>query len=281
MARARPNGSGGGRELAGDDRGRGPPDPSTQWQPIADPVALARASDEALELCALVRDAAPLGPPRALVAEEFLPPLVPQKVFGIGRNYRAHAAELGNEVPKTPLSFLKAPSCLLASGAALALPRGYERIDMESELVVVIGRRARAVGADAAWGHVGGYLLGNDVSCRDLQKRDKQWTRAKGMDGFGPVSPFVRVVEPGWELPVDAIELVGYLDDLEVQRSSLAAMVFSIPALIEHLSEHITLEPGDLVFTGTPAGVSALSPGQVVRVELEGLALGRLVTPLT
>jgi 2-keto-4-pentenoate hydratase/2-oxohepta-3-ene-1,7-dioic acid hydratase in catechol pathway len=255
------------------------PDPDLRWDPIADPFVQARGRVEPSDPTKLLATAPALGEPQRL-SERLLPPCSPQTIFGIGRNYRAHAEELGNEVPETPLVFLKAPSCLLASGEPLPLPRGYERIDMEAELVVVIGARARAVAAADAWRHVAGYLLGNDVSCRDLQARDKQWTRAKGFDGFGPVSPFLRMVEPGWPLPVEQLEICGYLDDRQVQRGRVSAMIYPIPALIEHLSAHITLEPGDLIFTGTPAGVSALSPGQVVRVELDGMDLGRLITPI-
>ncbi|KIG15636.1 Fumarylacetoacetate hydrolase family protein [Enhygromyxa salina] len=254
------------------------PGPNTAWEPIADPFA--HASAELGDPATLAAKAPALGPARTLVGLRLLPPCLPQKVVGIGRNYRAHAEELGNEVPTTPLCFLKAPSCLIVSGDALALPPGYERIDMESELVAVIGRRARSIPAANAWQHVAGYLLGNDVSCRDLQKRDKQWTRAKGLDGFGPVSPFMRLVAPGWELPVSELEIRGYLDDVPVQRGRVSDMIFSIPDLIEHLSDGMTLEPGDLIFTGTPAGVAALAPGQVVRIELGGLELGRLVTPI-
>jgi 2-keto-4-pentenoate hydratase/2-oxohepta-3-ene-1,7-dioic acid hydratase in catechol pathway len=256
------------------------PGPDLRWEPIADPFARARGRVEPCDVGRLLASEPALAEPQQL-SDRLLPPCSPQTIFGIGRNYRAHAEELGNEVPETPLVFLKAPSCLLASGDALALPRGYDRIDMEAELVVVIGRRARAVAAADAWRHVAGYLLGNDVSCRDLQARDKQWTRAKGFDGFGPVSAFMRVVEPGWPLPAEQLHICGYLDDREVQRGHVAAMIYPIPALIEHLSEHMTLEPGDLIFTGTPAGVSALSPGQVTRVELEGMDLGRLTTPIT
>ncbi len=255
------------------------PGPHLLWEPIDDPFVLARGRAQACDPYTLLASAPALGEARVL-RERLLPPCSPQTIFGIGRNFRAHAAELGNEVPETPLTFLKVPSCLLASGDSLALPRGYERIDMEAELVVVVGRRARSVAAADAWQHVAGYLLGNDVSNRDLQARDKQWTRAKGFDGFGPVSAFMRMVEPGWPLPVEQLEICGYLDDRPVQRGRLSAMIYSIPTLIEHLSEHITLEPGDLIFTGTPAGVSALSPGQRVRIELEGLDLGRLITPI-
>jgi 2-keto-4-pentenoate hydratase/2-oxohepta-3-ene-1,7-dioic acid hydratase in catechol pathway len=255
------------------------PEADLRWEPIADPFGIARTRRDLCDVTSLIASTPALGEPRRL-SEPLLPPCSPQTIFGIGRNYRAHAEELGNEVPETPLVFLKAPSCLIASGEALTLPRGYERIDMEAELVVVIGRRARAVAAVDAWRHVAGYLLGNDVSCRDLQNRDKQWTRAKGFDGFGPVSSFMRMVEPGSSLPVEQLEICGYLDDRLVQRGRASAMIHPIPALIEHLSEHMTLEPGDLIFTGTPAGVSALAPGQVVRVELEGLDLGRLITPV-
>lgn len=255
------------------------PGPNAIWEPIDDPFALARERAQPWDPAELLASLPALGEAQPL-RERLLPPCSPRTIFGIGRNFRAHAEELGNEVPEAPLTFLKPPSCLIASGDPLPLPRGYERIDMEAELVVVIGRRARSVAAADAWRHVGGYLLGNDVSCRDLQARDKQWARAKGFDGFGPVSAFLRVVEPGWPLPVEQLEICGYLDDRLVQRGRLSAMIYSIPTLIEHLSEHMTLEPGDLVFTGTPAGVSPLSPGQRVRIELEGLDLGRLITPI-
>lgn len=254
------------------------PGPQTRWEPIADPFVSASFDDA--DPATIAGNSEAVGEPLTLLDQRLLPPVAAQKVIGIGRNYRAHAEELGNEVPSTPLTFLKAPSCLLVSGDALELPRGYARIDMESELVVVIGRPARRVAAAQAWDHVAGYLLGNDVSCRDLQKSDRQWTRAKGFDGFGPISPFVRLVEPGWVLPVDELEIHGYLDDQRVQTGSVALMIFSIPTLIEHLSACMTLMPGDLIFTGTPAGVSPLSPGQVIRIELAGLDLGRLVTPI-
>ena len=148
----------------------------------------------------VVRDAIPLtgGPRGRLDSVRLEAPVAPSKVIGVGRNFRAHAAELGNEVPSEPLLFFKPPSCLVPSGAAVALPRGYERIDLEGELVVVIGRRAKAVAAADAWDHVAGYCLGNDISCRDLQRRDKQWTRAKGFDGFGPISALVHMTPPGW-----------------------------------------------------------------------------------
>lgn len=258
----------------------GRPGPDQRWEPIPDPFHAARWRGG--DPVAIAGQCEALGEAIVLGAGEakLLPPLEPSKILAIGRNYAAHARELGNEVPETPISFFKPPSCLSVSGQAVELPRGYARIDMESELVVVIGARARKVPAARAWDHVAGYLLGNDVSCRDLQKSDKQWTRAKGFDGFGPVSAFVRLVEPGWELPSEDLRIHGYLDDQRVQDGSVAAMIFSIPTLIEHLSACMTLEPGDLIFTGTPEGVSPLSPGQVARVELQGLELAPVVTPL-
>lgn len=254
------------------------PGPDARWQAIADPFE--QASFDGGDPATIAAVAEPIGPAWTLVDQRLVPPLRSQKVIGIGRNYKAHAEELGNEVPTTPLTFFKAPSCLLVSGDALELPRGYQRIDMESELVVVIGRRARNIAAEQAWDHVAGYALGNDVSCRDLQQSDKQWTRAKGFDGFGPISAFVRLVEPGFVLPVEQLEIRGYLNDERVQTGACDLMIFSIPTLIEHLSACMTLEPGDLIYTGTPAGVSPLSPGDRVRVELDGLALGPLVTPV-
>ena len=212
---------------------------------------------------------------------ELAPPIRPSKIIGVGRNYRAHAAELGNEVPSSPLLFFKPPSCLLVSGQAIPLPRGYERIDFEGELVVVIGRRARDVRAEDAWAHVAGYLLGDDVSCRDLQRSDRQWTRAKGFDGFGPVGGFIRMTAPGWRLPGDELRLQTFVNDEPRQDAALALMVFDIPTLIAHVSECMTLEPGDLIFTGTPKGVGPLSPGEIVRVVSSGaLELAPLVNPV-
>lgn len=263
--------------------GGAPPGPSQAWEPIADPFVAARIEDD--DVVAVARRAAAIGDAAAIGGRELLAPVEPTKILAIGRNYAAHAKELGNEVPTSPLSFFKPPSCLVPSGRAVELPRGYARIDMEAELVVVIGRRAKAVAAADVYtgGHVGGYLLGNDISNRDLQRSDKQWTRAKGFDGFGPVSAFLRL--DGRPLDAARLRIRGYLDDVRVQDGAVSAMIFEIPILIEHLSACMTLEPGDLIFTGTPEGVTALDPGKVTRVELaselDGFALAPVVTPLT
>lgn len=212
-------------------------------------------------------------------AVKLLPPVRPSKVLCVGRNFRAHAAELGNEVPTEPLLFFKPPSCLIASGEPVPLPRGYERIDMEAELVVVIGRRATAIAAADAWQHVAGYTLGNDISNRDLQKRDKQWTRAKGFDGFGPIGPWLRMVPPGTVLPAGELRIRGGVDGVRKQDASLADMVFDVPFLLAYISACMTLMPGDVIFTGTPEGVTALTPGVTTRVELAGWEMGVLESP--
>jgi 2-keto-4-pentenoate hydratase/2-oxohepta-3-ene-1,7-dioic acid hydratase in catechol pathway len=262
-----------------------PPGPHTDVEEIDDPFAAAtpwqggdgRASAHALALAAEPLSGGLRGPLQQYV---LAPPVRPGKIVCVGRNYRAHAQEMGNEVPEEPLLFFKPSSALLASGQPLPLPRGYERIDMESELVAVIGRVTKDVTREQALEHVAGYTLGNDVSNRDLQRGDKQWTRGKGFDGFAPCGPLVRLWPPGTPLPGSA-RIRGWLDDQLRQDSALELMIFDLAFVLAYVSRVMTLEPGDLVYTGTPEGVSALAPGQVARVELEGVPLGRLVTPLT
>jgi len=255
-----------------------PPGPADRIEAIADPFA-----DEDGDPWALASAAEPLpaGPAGPLADYELLAPLRPSKIVCVGRNYRAHAAELGNEVPQEPLLFFKPPSCTLPSGQPIVLPRGFERIDLEGELVVVIGRRARHVPRGRALDHVAGYLLGNDVSCRDLQKRDKQWTRAKGFDTFGPLGAFAHLTPPGLALPLADMRLRAHLRDEPCQDATLADMIFDLPTLIETISACMTLLPGDLIFTGTPEGVRPLAPGDVVRISAEGpFALAPVINPV-
>lgn len=196
-----------------------------------------------------------------------MPSLAPTKIVCVGRNYAKHAAELGNEVPAEPLLFLKPPSALIAPGAPIVLPAGVGRVDFEGELGVVMGRRTRRVPAEDAWGCVAALVPLNDVSARDLQKRDGQWTRAKGFDTFCPV---------GDPVPVADVDLAGLAVSTTVngelrQRAPVHEMVFSIPVLIAHISSIMTLEPGDLIATGTPDGVGPLAPGDVVEVTVAGV----------
>lgn len=209
---------------------------------------------------------------------ELAPPVRPGKIICVGRNYKAHAEEMGHEVPPEPILFFKPSSALVAADAGIVRPEGYERVDMEAELVAVVGRSARNLPAAQAWSVVAGYTLGNDVSNRDLQRADKQWTRAKGFDTFAPCGPFVRLHEGA---PDPDVRVRGWVDDELRQDAPLSAMIFSIPTVIEYVSRCMTLDPGDLIYTGTPKGVSALMPGMVCHVECEGLDLGRLSNPVT
>ncbi|MEM9460500.1 MAG: fumarylacetoacetate hydrolase family protein [Myxococcota bacterium] len=260
------------------------PGPDTEVEPIDDPFAGAipwRGGEAGAHAYTLAHESPALadGPRGPLGQYVLAPPVRPGKIVCVGRNYRAHAEEMGSEVPDEPLLFFKPTTALLASGQALALPRGFQRIDMESELVAVVGQTLRNVEQADALRHVAGYTLGNDVSCRDLQRGDKLWTRGKGFDGFAPCGPFVRMVPPGTALP-GAVRVRGYLDDELRQDAPIERMVFDLSVVLSYLGRVMTLEPGDLIYTGTPEGVSALAPGQVVRIELEGLPLGRLTTPL-
>lgn len=194
----------------------------------------------------------------------------PTKIVCVGRNYAAHARELGNEVPKQPLLFFKPPSSLIGNGDAIVLPAVSLQVEYESEIGVVIGKQARKVVARDAMNHVRGFTCANDVSARDLQKSDGQWGRAKGFDTFCAVGPLVAE-----GLDWTALEVIGRLNGVERQRGRTSDMVFSIPVLIEYISHVMTLEPGDLILTGTPEGVGKLSPGDAVEVEIPGIGVLR------
>lgn len=209
---------------------------------------------------------------------DVLAPCRPGKVLCVGRNYRAHAAEMGNAVPTEPMMFHKPSSAVIGGGAAVVVPHGFDRVDMESELVAVIGTRGRNIPSERALAHIAGYTLGNDVSNRDLQRGDKLWTRGKGFDTFAPLGPWIRVAEPGATLPGEA-RIQGRLDGELRQDAALADMVFSIADVVAFISACMTLEPGDALYTGTPEGVSALRPGQTIEVTLEGFELGTLRNP--
>jgi len=195
-------------------------------------------------------------------------PVRPAKIIGIGRNYLAHARELGNEVPAVPILFFKPPTALIGTGDTILLPGVSTRVEFEAEIGVVIGKRIRHADPAAAERAIGGYVCVNDVTCRDLQKTDGQWGRAKGFDTFCPVGP--RVVSG---LDWRALELICRVNGVQRQRALSSDMHFSIPELVSFLSGIMTLEPGDLIATGTPAGTAPLHDGDVVEVEIPGVGI--------
>ena len=199
-------------------------------------------------------------------AADLRAPVRPSKIVCVGRNYAAHAKELGNEVPKEPLLFFKPPSSVSGPGGAVVLPKESERIEHEAELGVVIGRRVRRVARDQAMAAVYGYTCVCDVTARDLQKKDGQWTRAKGFDTFCPVGPWIETeLDPG-DLAVKCL-----VDGAERQSGRTSQMIFDIATLISYVSAAMTLEPGDLGVTGTPEGVGPLLPGNKVVVSVDGI----------
>jgi len=202
---------------------------------------------------------------------EPLSPCVPSKIVGIGRNYRDHVAELGHDVPGEPLLFLKPPSSLLPPGGTILLPAASSRVDFEGELGVVIGRRTRRVPASRALDQVLGYTCVNDVTARDLQKSDVQFTRAKGFDAFCPCGPVVAI-----GLRPDDLVVETFVNGRRRQSSPVSRMIFGIAELVSFVSGVMTLLPGDLIATGTPEGVGPLAPGDEVTVSIEGI--GRLTS---
>ncbi len=198
----------------------------------------------------------------------------PSKIVCVGRNYLAHARELGNEVPERPLLFFKPPSALVEDGDAIQLPPESNQVEHEGEIAVVIGARARHVTPDRAMRYVAAFAPLNDVTARDLQKTDGQWTRAKGFDTFCPMGPAV----PAERVDVEALEVICRVNGEVRQHGYARDMAFDIPTLVAYVSSVMTLEPGDVIATGTPAGVGPLRPGDVVEVEIPGV--GTLRNPV-
>ena len=220
---------------------------------------------------AVVRDPAKFDfEPLPLSAAELLAPATPSKIVCVGRNYREHAKELGNEVPAEPLLFFKPPSSLLAPGATVQMPPESERVDFEGELAIVIGKRASKLAGDADWrSYIRGYTIANDVTARDLQKKDGQWTRAKGFDTFCPVGPLVSD-----EVDVEeGLTVETRVNGVLKQQGSTVDFIFSLPKLLSYITAAITLEPGDLLLTGTPSGVGPVKAGDVVEVAIAGLGV--------
>jgi 2-keto-4-pentenoate hydratase/2-oxohepta-3-ene-1,7-dioic acid hydratase in catechol pathway len=207
----------------------------------------------------------------ATVEGNLLCPVTPSKIVCIGRNYAAHAKEMGAEVPSEPLLFLKPPSSLLDPGGTVVLPPESSRVEHEGELVVVIGKRAKLVAKDAALSYVFGYSAACDVTARDIQRRDVQFTRGKGFDTFCPIGPAVET-----ELDPANVRLRCIVNGTTRQNDTTAHMIFDVPALVAYVSRMMTLEPGDVILTGTPEGVGPLVDGDALEVNIEGIGALKL-----
>ncbi|GAC1649325.1 MAG: fumarylacetoacetate hydrolase family protein [Acidobacteriaceae bacterium] len=197
-----------------------------------------------------------------------LAPVHPRKIVCVGRNYREHASELGNDVPTEPLIFFKPPTSIIGPGDEIVHPQQTQRRDFEGELGIVIGKTCRHLADDAqVRDYIRGYTVVNDVTARDLQKKDSQWARAKGFDTFCPVGPIVTDEID----PVTGVDVITQLNGEEKQHGNTRDFIFSIAEMIRYISSVMTLEAGDLIATGTPAGVSAMKPGDIVEVSIHGI----------
>ncbi|MFO7742752.1 MAG: fumarylacetoacetate hydrolase family protein [Anaerolineae bacterium] len=208
-----------------------------------------------------------------LDAAPLLAPVIPSKIICVGLNYLAHAAESNKEIPPEPLLFFKPPSAVIGPEANIVLPAQSQRVDYEAELAVVIGKRCRNVSAEEAWSYVLGVTCGNDVTARDLQRRDNQWTRAKGFDTFCPLGPWV--VTGLSEDAASDLEVTCRVNGEVRQAARTSEMIVSASELIAYASSIMTLEPADVIMTGTPDGIGPLAPGDVVEVEMEQIGLLR------
>ncbi len=237
-----------------------------------------RVEDNAVVVCRgnLLRAMKPTGETVSLEAVRLLAPILPGKIIGIGRNYSAHARELGNVPPEEePMIFLKAPSAVISPGDAIVIPAASQRVDYEAELGVVIGKAAHHIPADEdPLGYVLGYVCVNDVTARDLQKKDVQFTRGKSFDTFCPLGPWIET-----QLDPDNVMVNGRVNGEIRQHAPTSDMIFPVRHLIRFLAGIMTLLPGDLIATGTPAGIGSLASGDVVEVEVEGI--GTLRNPVS
>lgn len=214
-----------------------------------------------------------LGPPVAGATESPLAPVVPGKIVGVGRNYPDHAAELGNPMPEEPLLFLKSPSSVIGPGQAVVLPPESGEVHFEGEIALVLGHRLHRGDADQAAAALLGVTCACDVTARDLQGRDRTFARAKSFDTFCPLGPAIAV---GARL--ESLEVITRVNGTERQRGGVSEMAWPPVELLVYVSRYMTLEPGDLILTGTPAGVGPLAPGDLVEVEIPGL--GVLANPV-
>ena len=230
-------------------------------------VSWGRVTGDEVEL--LGEDLQPAGRKYKAADLLFKTPIDPVKIWCVGLNYREHAKESNMEIPDEPLVFMKPTTCLIAHGEPVKIPNPEKlgRVDYEGELAVVIGKNCRNVGEKDALDYVLGYSCFNDVSARVLQKKDSQWIRAKGFDTFGPFGPVVLLQK---NISSEA-RMRTRLNGTVVQDTKFADLIFSVPAIISHISKFATLEAGDVIATGTPSGVGPVKPGDVVEVEIEGV----------
>lgn len=198
---------------------------------------------------------------------ELLAPCQPSKIVCVGLNYTEHARELKMQIPEEPILFLKPPSAVLAPGGQIVYPLSSHQVDYEGELGVVIGKPCRKVPADEAEKYILGYTCFNDVTARDLQKKDGQWTRAKSFDTFAPFGPWIGKIDPS------NTAIQTRVNGVVKQKSSTSDLIFSVPKLVEFISNVMTLQPGDVIATGTPPGVGPLQKGDVVEVDIEGIGV--------
>jgi len=203
----------------------------------------------------------------ALQDVELLAPCQPSKIVCVGLNYAKHAQELKMPLPEEPILFLKPPSSVLAPGGQIAYPPSSRQVDYEGELAVVIGKRCKNVTAEAAESHILGYTCFNDVTARDLQRKDGQWTRAKSFDTFAPFGPWIARIDPSH------VDIQTRVNGRVVKKSNTSDLIFDVPRLLEFISGVMTLEPGDVIATGTPPGVGPLQKGDAVEVEIEGIGI--------
>jgi 2-keto-4-pentenoate hydratase/2-oxohepta-3-ene-1,7-dioic acid hydratase in catechol pathway len=206
-----------------------------------------------------------------IASVKLLAPASPSKIVCVGRNYAEHAAELGNEVPKEPLLFLKAPSAIITEGEAIVIPEQSNQVEHEGELAVVMSRTCKNLSEnDNPLEYIFGYTCLNDITARDLQRRDVQFTRAKSFDTFCPIGAFIET-----ELDVADIRVTTKVNGVIKQTGRTSQMIFSVPFLIRYISNQMTLNAGDIIATGTPSGVSKLNAGDIVEVEIEGIGVLR------
>ncbi len=220
----------------------------------------------------IVLDAAPYrggkstGSRLSLENVRLLAPSEPSKIVCVGKNYLEHTAEMHEEVPKVPCLFIKPSTCVNAPFGDVEYPRGSKRMDYEGELAVVIGKLAKSVCAENAADYILGYTILNDVTARDIQKSEGQWTRGKGFDGFAPFGPIVTD-----EINPERVRIRSYLNGEKRQDGSAGDAIFKIPYLIEFITQSMTLLPGDVVSTGTPAGIGSMMPGDLIEVDIDGI----------